>query len=583
MTYYRLDVDPDPLELAATRLRRAGQALEDAGTGAARQAAGWAAGWIGDTATAAAAEAEGLSVLLAPGAGALEAAAAALDRLAGDYRQALEVELPALDARREAARAARDAAESAAQAAYSRTLSAAPPGVREEVRPAALADRSRRLSAAAADEAADLRAVDAAYDELVERLRARTAQTGAALAADPPIPVPQLAIAAYGLPGPFNTVAFGLLDAAGALAGTLPLGSLAARLQDPPRDPDELAALLDEARAAGLPPTQYADVLREHWVAQALIAAGIDPNAWDPSRGAEANREIIEAVYAYYARLYLDDPDLQWAGMAAMIGPSFAGGFLDLAMLRELAGEIPAPLRPALPPGFEQLGQLTAYDIAFYERTLLEMQRDIFHDQGVQHQAYADGGMAAIEELAAAGLLNPTSLAAWRDIASGEPDRVARGNAVHLEREQREIIAKKYDDMRGRFPTGPAVTWAMTFAGSPSIPGARSYPDVFPATITQGSPGLRRVPLVGWDNPLQVTVEIETPFPAGNISVYEQRWDLIEQDTLPAFRDLLERDPARVQELLEQPVGERIEDYRLATRWPDLVAQLADWDVEVRQ
>lgn len=52
---------------------------------------------------------------------------------------------------------------------------------------------------------------------------------------------------------------------------------------------------------------------------------------------------------------------------------------------------------------------------------------------------------------------------------------------------------------------------------------------------------------------------------------------------MPAFRDLLERDPARARALLEQPVGERIEEYRLANRWPELVAQLADWDVEVRQ
>lgn len=110
-----------------------------------------------------------------------------------------------------------------------------------------------------------------------------------------------------------------------------------------------------------------------------------------------------------------------------MIGPSFAGGFLDLAMLRGLVGEVPAPQRPALPPGVEQLGNLTAGEIAYYEQALLQMQKDIFLDQGMQHQAYADGGMAAMEELAAAGLLRPTSLAAWRDIASGDPARVARG------------------------------------------------------------------------------------------------------------------------------------------------------------
>ncbi|MEX2289957.1 MAG: WXG100 family type VII secretion target [Mycobacteriales bacterium] len=583
MTYYRLEVDPDPLEQAVARLRRAGRALEEAGTGAAGEAAGWSAGWRGDTATAAAAEAAGLALLLSQGASALDGAARSLDRLADAYRQALEMELPSLDRRREAALAARNAAEAAAQASFSHTMSAVPSGLRGEVLPTATAARRRQLAAAAAEETADLRAVDAAYDELVERLRARTAQTGAALAADPPVPVPQLAVAAYGLPGPFGAIAFGLLDAATALAGRLPLGVLSVRLQNPPSDPAELAALLDEARAAGLPPTQYRAALEAHWLAQALAAAGISPARWDPSLGAEANREIIEAVYAYYGRLYLDDPDLQWAGMAAMIGPSFAGGFLDLAMLRGLPGQVPAPLRRALPPGVSELAELTAGEIAFYEQTLLQMQQDIFFDQGVQHQAYLDGGLPALEELAAAGLLRPESLTAWRDIAGGDPVRVSRGNAVHLRREQYEIIGETYDQMRNRFPTGPVVTWAMTFAGSPSIPDARSYPDVFPATLAQGTPGPRRIPLVGWDNPLQVTVEVETPFPAGNISVRDERWELIVQDTLPAFRELIENDPVRARALLEQPVGQRIEQFRLSERWPELVAQLADWDVEVRQ
>ena len=137
--------------------------------------------------------------------------------------------------------------------------------------------------------------------------------------------------------------------------------------------------------------------------------------------------------------------------------------------------------------------------------------------------------------------------------------------------------------MRERFPSGPAVTWAMTFAGSPSIPGARSYPDVFPATIEQGTPGLRRVPFVGWDNPMQVTVEVTTPFPDGNISVRDERWDLIRHDTLPAFQALIADDPQQARALVEQPVSERIEQYRLSTRWPELAAQLGDWDIEVRQ
>lgn len=377
MSHYRLDVDPGPVAQAATRLRRAGEALDRSGQRARQAAQGWATGWRGDTATAAATEITGLVGLLGRAATALDGAGAALDRLAEDYRRAVDAELPALDRRREAALAAAEAAEAAAQSAFSAELAGVPTGMRGEVRSSATAARGRALADAAADRADALRVVDAAYDELVERLRDRTRATGALLAADPPVPVPALAVLAYGLPGLLGGLVSIGLDAATALASTLPLADLATRLQDPPADASGLAALLDEARAAGLPPTSYARVLERHWIAAALAAAGIDPASWDPSKGADANRAAIEAVYAYYAQLYLQDPDLEWAGMAAMIGPSFAGGFLDLAMLRTLADEVPERLRPALPPGLELLGDLTAADIAYYETALLQMQQDI--------------------------------------------------------------------------------------------------------------------------------------------------------------------------------------------------------------
>lgn len=582
MTHYVLDVDPAPVEQAAQRLDRAGEALDQAGRAAQRTASGWASGWRADTATAATAEIEGIATLLSRGSAALQGAARALNRLADAYRAALEQELPALNRRREAALAAYDAAGAAAQRAFAGTMASVPDADRAQALSTATAARGRQLAAASAERAQALRATDAAYDDLVERLRALTRATGAALAADPPVSVPDMSRALYTMPGFLGGLA-GPLDPAGALAELLPLGALTARLQDPPQDPAELAALLAEARAAGLPPVSYQEVLRRHWLAQALAAACISGSAWNPSLGAEANRQTIEAVYRYYGSLYLNNPDLEWAGMAALIGPSFAGGFYDLALLRNLSANVPRRLRSALPPGSELLGTLTAADIHFYETKLLEMQKRIFEDQATQHQAYVEAGLPAMQELHAAGLLSPESLRAWQDIASGVPSRVAAGNKYHLLREQSDIISRSYDEMRHRLPTGPAVTWAMTFAGAPSIPGARSYPDVFPAMVEQGTPGPRRVPFVGWDNPTQVTVAVSTPFPDGNISTFDHRWALIEQDTLPAFRTLLEQDPGRVRALLQTDVSRRIEEFRLAHRWPELVAQMGDWDVEVRQ
>lgn len=166
-------------------------------------------------------------------------------------------------------------------------------------------------------------------------------------------------------------------------------------------------------------------------------------------------------------------------------------------------------------------------------------------------------------------------------MASGDPERVARGNAYHLYREQYDIIAESYDRMHGHFPTGPAVTWAMTFAGSPSVPGARSFPDVFPATVEQGTPGPRRVPVVGWDNPLQARwrppsrkATSPTATSAGRSS---------SRTPCRPTGGCSSRNPTTSSGCSSRPVGQRIEQLRLSERWPHLMAQLADWDVEVRQ
>src|SRR3712207_4538568 len=142
------------------------------------------------------------------------------------------------------------------------------------------------------------------------------------------------------------------------------------------------------------------------------------------------------------------------------------------------------------------------------------------------HEAYRSGGIEAIREMVAAGLVDARTGRAWELIASGDPADVSAGNEYMLLREQRDIIRNDYDAMRER-PTGPAVTYLATLVGAPSIPDAKSFPEVFPIVLEQESPGPHSV--FGRDNPLQWTTVITTPLPDGNVSVFEDRWDLIEQ------------------------------------------------------
>lgn len=375
------------------------------------------------------------------------------------------------------------------------------------------------------------------------------------------------------------------------------MAALQKQLTNPPRNYAQIKALLTEARALGLDPKKYANTLNLYWAYRSAEEAGIDLDAWDPTKGAKYNEKTIEAVYRYYGDLFLKNPDLQWAGMANMIGPSFAAGFFDLSTFRSLAekfGHIPEPLRKYLPEGMEDLAHIPADELRFYETTFLQMQKKIFLDQGTMHQAYMDGGLPAIEEMRKAGLIDDVTASSWTDIDSGDPARVKAGNTQFLMREQKDIIDRDYKTMYNHPGTGKAMTYVMTQIGTPSIPGAKGYPDVFPLTGKFETPGPERIgtpdsffghkiPSISFDNPTQGTVTVQTPLADGNIAHFEDRWGLIEKDTLPKYQELLEKHPEQARALIAADVHDRIGNYRLNERVDDIIKQLTHWKVDFDQ
>ena len=352
-------------------------------------------------------------------------------------------------------------------------------------------------------------------------------------------------------------------------------------------DPEGTKEALDQAFDDGLfedDPQPYADYLEQYWIDQALREAGIDPAEWDPTQGFEGNEEIITKVYEYYGQLYLDNPDLSWAAMANMIGPSFAGGFADLGMMREIAQRVeqgaqvlPEPDRTLM----RELASMSDEDLKFYETSLLSMQQEIFFDQGSMHQAYVDGGIEEIERMHAAGLVDDNALQAWEGIDSGDPDRVADGNHRLLWREQNQIIVDDYQNMYHHMPTGPAVTYGMTLIGAPTIPGARTFGEVFPVTVDVETAGPQNIPFTSRDNPLQGTVTVTTPLPNGNVADQSSRWALIEQDTWPAFTDLSEDE---IRTIVESDFDTRLQEGRPSHNVDEIVLRLLrGFDVDARQ
>jgi hypothetical protein len=322
-----------------------------------------------------------------------------------------------------------------------------------------------------------------------------------------------------------------------------------------------------------------AQELRRRWLTQAFESAGIDGSHWDPSRGAEANRRTIEAVYDYYGRLYERDARLQWAGMAKLIGPSFYAGFLDIGLLPDTERRLLNSLGWLVSAGRQgveavlkrdRLGdEVSAFGLGFFEVTFLTMQRKIFEDQALMHEAYLGGGLDAIHALAAVGILDQATADAWEQIDGGDRERIEEGNRTLLFREQHDIIDRYYLDMRAYDPPqGNAFTYLMTVGGSPAIPGARSYARVFPLTMAAAVPG--------------GSLTVDTPLADGNIAIFTNRWQLIEQDTLPAYQRFISRDPTGARALVATPIGKRLGRFRLLRRLGSIeLALLTNWRIRL--
>jgi hypothetical protein len=177
--------------------------------------------------------------------------------------------------------------------------------------------------------------------------------------------------------------------------------------------------------------------------------------------------------------------------MANLVGPDFAAGFLDLHSFRDHIATIAPLLPPSMRPLTDQVAQMGDDELAFYEKTFLDMQKNIFYDASTMHEAYLADGMAGITELQAAGLLkgpnqseqqaavsSQTTLQAWQDIdtgiRTGRTDLVDSGNEALLYREQHDTIQRSYDQMRDHEPTGEALTTMLGIVGDASIPDTKT-------------------------------------------------------------------------------------------------------------
>jgi uncharacterized protein YukE len=554
--------DPGSLARSASAVGSGADSLRTAAVRLKAEASR-ATGWRGAAANAFRSAVAQDHALMTKGAGALEQGAAALKHLsnvldkAQDRVRALAREVvEAEEAADQAAARAALASLAAVAAGVELTLAGPHPGAALRNAAADASDDAALADSAAGDARAHAEAVRArntrqaedAVDDVLRQDRATAAALDAATAAAP-------------------------------LAG-VPVGAPTA--------------------ATGFAQVALTGLTLEQWRAIAYWRAGIDSSTWQPTDGLLANDATVQAVYRYYGNLYLDHPELQWAGMANIVGPMFYAGWQDMYAIRHLAdpGEraeylsrwvglptLPDPVYDAatalavMPPGFlnpfELAEHLTAEEIEWYEDRFLRMQREIFDDLAWQHEAFVLGGAPLLREI---GSRYPNELPArdvdaWEDIGSGDPERVKTGNTDLLMREQERVIQDDYDAMRDHHgPVGDVFTYGFSTMAENPIPGGRAYRDYDPIVLTVDL--VPDVP-VGPLGPLGPHIDIPTPdvevhqtlpLPAGNLSNFEDRWGWIENDMLPRYHELLQ-DPHATRALVSSDVAERASDYR---KLPDL-------------
>ena len=340
----------------------------------------------------------------------------------------------------------------------------------------------------------------------------------------------------------------------------------------------------------------------ESWQHEALARAGIDGAAWDPSLGLALNDASARAAWELYAQLYAENPErFLWAGMAKLAGATFYAAFQDIHVLRraledgaltaDQAADALERMFPGMPP--EAIARLTsgglgalAGELRFVETTFLRMQRNIFDDLAWQHLAYQQGGLAAMEALHRQRALDDVQIRAWRDIGSGDRQRVEQGNLELLRYEQDQVIGDDYDDIRDRSPVTWALTVGMSHIADSPIPGGRPFREVVPYEVNVRVDTPDRLPLVpDWAVPDRIPgtgvrvpggggIHLDTPdhvegtlieLPLNNVSVFDRRWEWIERDMYPAYLDLVDRGGAGP--LIATPIDELAADQRTIPDW----------------
>lgn len=227
------------------------------------------------------------------------------------------------------------------------------------------------------------------------------------------------------------------------------------------------------------------------------------------------NREAIEQGYAYYQKLYQENPEFWWMGFAySAVANSIYPAFLMLEFMADtlealeqklewlppeahaaarelLAREIESAMAQlGFPPevvaamGALVRGGGTSADVRAVSQEFVRMQHDIFMDMGAAHYAYEQGGIELIRQMVRDGEISEDLGPAFELLdegrRTGDQTKLADAARLMAEREQLELIQKNYEAIAALGEPGRLLLDAMSVMAVSPIPGGPMMREVVP-------------------------------------------------------------------------------------------------------
>lgn len=181
-----------------------------------------------------------------------------------------------------------------------------------------------------------------------------------------------------------------------------------------------------------------------------------DMNTYNAANGFMANRANLQAVYAFYQKLFAEDGQLYWAGLGKLAGAPVYAGLSDA-----------------------QWAILAGVDLTTFQIQLVHMNTLILQDLAWQSEAYYKCGLNALETVNA-NEFNVIDIATWRSIDQGvqqnNANLVQDGNLLLARREQQIVLQPDYEILKTM--TGTASL--MSILASSPVPAGMSFSDVVP-------------------------------------------------------------------------------------------------------